>query len=73
MNREKIECPGCGGWGDGPMGPYSPRPPVCLECDGTGEFEACSDCMAAVVDGRCECPCECGDCGECDDTRKDAT
>ncbi len=71
MNREKIDCPSCKGTGYGWDGPYSPRPPVCLQCDGTGDIEWCLDCNALVVEGRCKCPCECGDCDECDDTKTD--
>jgi hypothetical protein len=40
-------CPSCNGTGAGPTGPYSPRPPKCLDCDGTGKVDdpclTCSD------------------------------
>jgi DnaJ-class molecular chaperone len=31
-----MTCPSCNGTGAGPMGAYSPRPPKCLDCGGTG-------------------------------------
>lgn len=61
------DCPSCQGSGYGPMGDYSPRLPVCEQCDGTGEVERCLDCAQIIVEGRCACPCECGDCEECSD------
>lgn len=50
---EEHPCPSCTD-GAGPMGQYSPRPPVCEDCQGTGTVLLCSQCWRKVEGDRCE-------------------
>ena len=52
-NCEEHPCPSCRD-GAGPMGQYSPRPPVCEDCQGTGTVLRCSQCWRKVEGDSCE-------------------
>ena len=53
MSTITEPCPSCTD-GAGPMGIYSPRPPRCEDCQGTGTVLRCSQCGRKVEGDRCE-------------------